>query len=146
MQVWNVLLAARCKYGTQKSRKKSPSAHHRTTLSGSIFATQVCVDNRKKPVKQQYLPQMSLSYGELRPTNGWDPLVSLGNPRKFQRVSRLGSVTARHSSSGRQPKFAAFNRRHHLYSAGRLSRWTLAHILVWPNLVLWILIIYTALK
>jgi len=26
----------------------------------------------------------------------------LGHPSKFQRVSRLGSVTARHSSSGRQ--------------------------------------------
>jgi len=30
-------------------------------------------------------------------------LASLGHPFKFQRVSRLGSVTARHSSSGRQP-------------------------------------------
>ena len=28
-------------------------------------------------------------------TNGWDPLASLGHPCKFQRVSRLGSVTAR---------------------------------------------------
>jgi len=31
----------------------------------------------------------------------------LGHPCKFQRVWRLGSVTARHSSSGRQPNFAA---------------------------------------
>jgi len=30
-------------------------------------------------------------------------LASLGHPCKFQRVSRLGRVTARHSSSGRQP-------------------------------------------
>jgi len=29
-------------------------------------------------------------------------LASLEHPSKFQRVSRLGSVTARHSSSGRQ--------------------------------------------
>jgi len=29
--------------------------------------------------------------------------VSLGHPCKFQRVSRVGSVTARHSNSGRQP-------------------------------------------
>ena len=35
------------------------------------------------------------------PTSGWDPLASLGHPNKFQRVSHLGSVTARHSSSGR---------------------------------------------
>jgi len=52
----------------------------------------------------------------------------LGHPCKFQRVSRLGSVTARHSSSGRQPNFAALSRGRHLYSAGRPSRWALAHI------------------
>jgi len=56
-------------------------------------------------------------------------LASLGHPFKFQRLSRLGSVTARHSSSGRQPKFAALNSGCHLYSSGRLSRWALAHIL-----------------
>jgi len=42
----------------------------------------------------------------------------------------IGSVTARHSSSGRQPNFAAFSRGRHLYSAGRPSRWASAHILV----------------
>jgi len=56
MQVRNVLLAARCKYGRQKSRQKSPSGHHRTTLSGYIFATTARIDNRKKKLfKQQYL-------------------------------------------------------------------------------------------
>ena len=35
-------------------------------------------------------------YGELRPTSGWDRLTSLGYPCKFQLVSRLSSVTARH--------------------------------------------------
>ena len=57
----------------------------------------------EKSVKHQYLPHMLLQYCELRPTNSWDLLASLGHPSKFQRVSRLGSVTARHSSSGRQP-------------------------------------------
>jgi len=57
-------------------------------------------------------------------------LASLGHPFKFQRVSRLRRVTARHSSSGRQLNFAALNRGHHLYLAGRPSRWALAHILV----------------
>jgi len=28
--------------------KKSPSGHHRTTLSGYIFATNAHIDNRKK--------------------------------------------------------------------------------------------------
>jgi len=73
-------------------------------------------------------PHMSSQYGELRPTSGWDLLVSLRHPCKCQRVSRLDSVTARHSSSGRQPNLAALNRGRHIYSAGRPSRWALAHI------------------
>ena len=48
MQVWNLLHAARWKYRTQKSRQKSPSGHHCTTLSGYIFATKARIDNRKK--------------------------------------------------------------------------------------------------
>jgi len=42
----------------------------------------------------------------------------LGHPCKFQRVSRLGSFTARHSGIRRQPNV----------SAGRPSLWALAHI------------------
>jgi len=57
-------------------------------------------------------------------------LASLRHPSKFERVSRLGSVIARHSSSGRQPNFARLNRGRHLCSAGRPSRWALTHILV----------------
>ena len=49
-------------------------------------------------------------------------MASLGHPCNFQRLSRLGSVTARHCSSGRQPNFAALT--------GQPSRWALAHILV----------------
>ena len=85
---------------------------------------------RKKLVKQQqqYLSHMSSQYGEVRPTSGSDLLVSLGHPCKFQRVSCFGSVTVRHSSSGRQSNFAAFNRGRHLYSAGQLRCWALAHV------------------
>jgi len=49
----------------------------------------------KKLVKQQYLLHMSSQYGELRPINDWDLFGSLGHSGKFQRVSRLGSVSAR---------------------------------------------------
>ena len=38
-----------------KDRKKFVSGHHRTTLSGYIFATKAHIDNRKKLVKQQYV-------------------------------------------------------------------------------------------
>jgi len=48
MQILNVLHAARWKYRTQKIAKNSPSGHHRTNLSGYIFATKACIDNRKK--------------------------------------------------------------------------------------------------
>ena len=85
---------------------------------------------RKKTFTQQCLPHMSSQYGELRHTSGWDLLASLGHPTTFQWVSRLGSVTARHSSSGRQPNFVVLNRGRHLYSAGRPSRWALAHIVI----------------
>jgi len=127
MQVWNMLRAARWKYRMQKSRQISPSGHHRTTLSGYIFATKAYINNQKKPLSSNIL-HMSPQYGELRPTIRWDLLASLGHPCKFQRVSRFGSVTARYSSCGRQPNFAALNRGRHLYSAGRPSCWALAHI------------------
>ena len=123
MQVWNVLHVARWKYRTQKWRKNSPSGHHPTTLSGYIFATEAFIDNRKKLVKQQYLLHMSAQYGELRPTSGWDRFGSLGHPSYFQRLPCLGSVTARQSSSERQPNFVALNRGRHLCSAERPSRW-----------------------
>ena len=40
--------AARWKYRMQKIAKNWPSVHHRTTVSGCIFATKACIDNRKK--------------------------------------------------------------------------------------------------
>ena len=51
--------------------------------------------------------------------------------------SYIGSVTARHSNSGREPNCGVvkgmelrnFRRGRHLYSAGRPSRWASAHIL-----------------
>jgi len=44
--------------------------------------------------------------------------------------SPIRSVTARRSSSGCEPNFAALSTLRHLYSAGRPSHWALAHILV----------------
>jgi len=53
-----------------KIAKKWPSGRYRTTLSGYTFATKACIGNQKKKlVKQQYLPHMSSQYSELRPTN-----------------------------------------------------------------------------
>jgi len=49
---------------------------------------------------------MSSQYGELRPSNGWDWLASLGHPSKFQQVSRLGFVTAATLLTESQPNSA----------------------------------------
>jgi len=123
MQVWNVLRAARWKYRTQKIAIWAPS-HNFVGLSSQLRH----ISTIGKNVKKQCLPHMSSQYGELRPTSIWDLLASLRHPCKFQRVSRLGSVTARHSSSGRQPNLEVLNRGCHLCSAGRPSRWALAHL------------------
>jgi len=72
----------------------------------------------------------SPQYGELRPTSGWDLSSSLRHPRKFQRVSRLGSITAQHLVAGISQTLRRWTEGATLWSAGRLPRWALAHILV----------------
>ena len=88
----------------RKPRQKSPSGHHRTTLSGYIFAIKAW----KKLIKQQYLLYTFPQYGTFRPTRG--PVVC-GTPPNFNGFraakTRLGSVTVRHSGSGRQPNCGA---------------------------------------
>ena len=89
VQIYNACMkcAARRSLKIQDA-KKSPFWHHRTTLSGCIFAAKACIQNPKKKLVK-------------RPTiNGWDLLASLGHSCKFQRVLRLGSVTARHLAVG----------------------------------------------
>ena len=69
-------------------------------------------------------PHNMVNFGPLAAEIG----LPVGYPCKFQRLSRLGSITARQSSSECQPNFAALNRGRHLCSAGRPSGWALAHI------------------
>jgi len=99
-----VLHAVRWKYRTHKIAKNL----------GTIAQFRGAVDSQrrhvstigKRPVKQQYLLHMSSQYAELWPTNGCDQFGSLGHPSKFQRLSRLGFVTAAKSLSGGQPNIA----------------------------------------
>jgi len=64
--------------------QKSPSGHHRTTLSGYIFAIKARIGNRKKKlVKQQYLSHMPSQHGELRLTSRRDRSGNLGHPANF---------------------------------------------------------------
>jgi len=121
-----------CSACTQLAGNAGPKNNHLgtiTELCGAISSQLRHVSTiGKKLVKQQCLPHISSHYGERWPTSGWDLLASLRHPCKFQLVSHLGSVTALHSSSGHQPNFAALNRGHCLYSAGRPSHWALAHM------------------
>ena len=127
MQVWNVQRAAGWKYSTQKNRQKSPSGHHPTTLSGYIFATKACIDNRKKKLLSSNISSTCshnmVNFVLLAAEICWRVW---GTPANFNGL-------ARHSSSGRQPN-SALNRGRHLYSTGRPSRWALAHISSWHML------------
>jgi len=42
-----------------KVTKNLASGHHHTTLSGYIFATKACIDNRMIIIQQQCVPHMS---------------------------------------------------------------------------------------
>ena len=87
--------------GRKKSRQKSPSGHNRTTLTGYILATKARIDNQKKNLLSSNIssrcPHNMVNFGLLAAE-----IVSLvwGTPANF---NGFGSVTARHSSSGRQP-------------------------------------------
>jgi len=126
-----VLHAARWKCRTQKNRQKSPSAHHRTNLSGYIFATKAYVDNRKKNLLNSNISSTCLhntvNVGPLTAEIGWrvwgtpanfngfrvllfvtEPTsLSGGQPnlRPSLAIAYIGSITARHSTSERQPNF-----------------------------------------
>jgi len=106
------------------------STHGVALESGYIFATKACIDNRKTNLLNSSIsptcPRSMVNFGPLTS----EMCSAVWASSKFQSVLRLGSVTARHSSSGRQPNFAALNRGRHLYSAGRPSRWALAYMLV----------------
>ena len=131
MQVWNVPRAAHWKYSIQKWRQKN---RHLGTIPQLCQATYSQLRHvltiGKNLLSSNTSSTCPHNMVTLRPTSGWVRFVSLGHPCKFQPVSRLGSVTVRHSGSGRQPNFAALNRGCHLYSSGWPSRWALAHILV----------------
>ena len=117
-----MLLAAHCKYRMQKSRQKSPSGHHRTTLSGYIFATKE--KNLLRSNISSTWPYNMVNFGPLAAE-----IVSLlwGTPGNFNGFRVLAALL-HGTSSGLQPNFAVLNRGRHLYSAGRPSRWALAHI------------------
>jgi len=128
MQVWNMLHAACCKCRTHKSRQKSPSGHHPTTLSGYNFATKACIDNREKNLLSSNIsttcPHNMVNFGPLAAE-----IISLvwGTPGNFNGFPVLAALLHGTLVVG-VSQTAALNRGRHLCSAGRPSRWALAHI------------------
>ena len=75
-----------------KIAKKSPSGHHRTNLSGYIFATKACIDNRKKIVKQQYLLHMSDNMVNFGPLAAGIGLLVWDTPANFNGFCVLAAL------------------------------------------------------
>ena len=125
-----MLHTARCKCRTQKSRQKSPSGHHPTTLSGYISAIKACIDNRKKNLLSSNISSTChhnmVNFGPLAAE-----IFSLvwGTPGDFNGFRVLAALLHGALVVG-VSQTAALNRRCHLYSARRPSRWALDHILV----------------
>ena len=116
--------------GRKNDAKKSPSGHHPTNLSGYIFATEACIDNRKKNLLSSNTSSTCthnmVNFGLLAAE-----IVSgvWGTPATFNGFRFLAALLhGSQAASERQPNFAALNRGRHLYSAVRPSRLTLAHI------------------
>jgi len=100
--------------------KKSPKICHLGTiaqLSRAIFSQLRHISTIGKNLLSSNIssrfPHSMVNFDPLAAEIG--PVV-WGTPANFNGFSRLGSITARHSSSGRQP-----NGGRHLYSAGRPS-------------------------
>jgi len=126
---WNTPFRCEPSSPSKIGTTSTPLFGHRTTLSGYIFATKARTDNRKN-VRQQYLPTMSCSHNVMN----FGPLTAeigsgvWGTPANFNGSLVLAALLRGTLVVGVSQTFAALNRGRHLYSAGRPSRWALAHI------------------
>ena len=79
--------------GCKRSRQKLPSGHHRTTLSGYIFATKAWIDNQKKNLLSSNIsstcPHNMVNFGPLAAE-----IVSLvwGTPANFNGFRILAAL------------------------------------------------------
>jgi len=133
--------------GRNNYAKKSPSGHHRTILSGYIFATNAHINNRKNLLNRNIsptcpCPHNMTNFGLLAAEIG---LGVLGNPppREFQRVSRLAFASAATSLTGGLPNFvrcfAAPGLVHYVYIFAYIASVTAWHSSsgCQPNFVSW---------
>jgi len=87
MQVWNVLHAALRNAGC----KNSTSGHHRTSLSGDIFATKAHIDNRKNLSSNIFstCPHNMVNFGPLAAEICWRVWVTPVNFNGFRVLAAL---------------------------------------------------------
>jgi len=91
---------ARCKYRTQKNRRKFAIWHYRTNLSGYIFATKARIDNRKKNLLSSNIASTRsrniVNFGPLAAEIG--PVV-WGAPANFKGFRVLAALLQRHRTT-----------------------------------------------
>jgi len=75
------------------ARKKSPFWHHRTTLSGYIFGTKACIDNRKKNLlntdTSSTCPDNKVNFGLLTAEICWQVWGTPANFNGFRFLAAL---------------------------------------------------------
>jgi len=93
--------------GRKKIAKNSPSAHHRTILSGCIFATKACIDNRRTLLNSNISSRRPHNMANVGTRMAEICLPVWGTPANFNQF-RVCFVTAAMSLTGGQPNFARF--------------------------------------
>jgi len=77
----------------QKIAKKSLSGHHPTPLSGYIFATKACIDNRKKNLLSSNIsstcPHNMVNFGPLSAEIRWQVWGTPANFNGFRILAAL---------------------------------------------------------
>jgi len=106
MQVWNVLHAALWKYRTQKS----PSGHHRTTLSGYSCATEAHIDNRKKLLNSSTSSTCRYNMVNFSPLASEIGSVVWGTPADFNGFRILATLLLDTSSERASAKLCGVER------------------------------------
>ena len=88
-----------CRYQTcctrlaeNTGRKKSPSGHRRTTLSGYIFATKARIDNRKKLLNSNNSPTCPHNMANISPLEAEICWRVWGTPANFNRFRVLAAL------------------------------------------------------
>jgi len=115
--------------GPKKNSKNSPSGHHRTTLSGCIFATKACMDNWKNLLRSNISPTCPHNMVNFCQLTAEIRSGVWGTPANFSGFRVLASLL--HGTLVADISHTCgVEQRRHLYSAGWLSHWALALILV----------------